>query len=110
MLDSGLVEILEVENESMRGAYPVKKTSLKFEECFEERTVGMSRFYAARQANVTVDRVIRIWRREDVSTQDVARIGAELFDIRQVQHVFDKDELAVTDLTLERTVQRYDAG
>ena len=108
MLDSGVVEIYSVENAAERGAYPAIAVKLKCRECFEARTVGMSRYYAAKQANVTVDHVIRIWRNDGITTQDVARIGADFFKIQQKQDSLDKDEMPVTDLTLERTVQRYD--
>lgn len=109
MLDSGVVEIYSVENNSERGAYPVEHVTLKCRECFETRVVGMSRYYAARQVNVTVDRMIRIWRNDTLTTQDVAKIDGVFFKIQQIQHSLDKDEMPVSDLTLERTVQRYDA-
>lgn len=109
MLDSGIAVIYAVENASDRGAYPVERVTLKSTECFENRTVGMSRYYAAKHANVTVDRVIRIWRNASVTTQDVVKIDGDFYIIQQVQDASDKDELPVTDLTLERTVQRYDA-
>lgn len=109
MLDSGKVTVYSVENEAERGAFPVRKLeSVKATECFERRTVGLTRYYAAKQANVTVDMVIRIWRNEAISTQDMAKIGEQFFKIQQVQHSLDKDEMPVTDLTLERTDERFD--
>ena len=109
MLDSGIVEIYGAENSAARGAHPVRRLTLKSRECYEARTVGLSRYYAAKQANISVDIVARIWRNEDISTQDVARIDGAFFKIQQVQHTADKDEMPVTDLTLERTVERFDA-
>jgi hypothetical protein len=108
MLDSGKITIYSVENIAERGAHPVAALTLKAEEYFEKRNVGLTRFYAAKQANVTVDMVARIWRNETISTQDIAQIDDQYFEIMQVQHTTDADEMPVTDLSLERTDKRFD--
>ena len=111
MMDSGILEIFSVSNAAPRGHHPVSLALSKGREYYENRVVGATRFYSARQANVNVELVARIWRREDVSTQDIARIVGErgFFKIRQVQQTLDDDGLPVTDLSLERTVEKYDA-
>lgn len=110
MLDSGTVDIFSVEDKSERGGFPVwKLEELKAHECYEERTVGLTRFFTGKQASVSVDMLIRIWQNKGISSQDVARIDGKFYKIKQAQHLLDKDELPVTDLTLERTVERYDA-
>lgn len=108
MLDSGTLLIYNTTDNGERGSFPVVALELKAEECFEKKTVSLTRFYSARQANVNVDMVARIWRNETISTQDVASIDNEYFRIRQVQHATDKDEMPVTDLSLERTAERFD--
>lgn len=111
MMDSGVITIYAVENAGERGGHVQRRcTQRGLPEYFEDRVVGLNRYYAARQANVTADRLVRIWRRDDVSPQDVATIQGTtgFFRIRQVQHVDNEDGLPCTDLTLERLVEHYD--
>lgn len=110
MMDSGILDLFAVQNAGERGAHPVRLAVQKASEYFERRIVGLNRYYAARQANVNVELVARIWRNEDISTQDIARIRGEsgTYKIVQVQHTFDDDQMPVTDLSLERTVEKYD--
>ena len=110
MLDAGIVAICTVHNGAERGDTPLRVLCIRHRAYFGTRTVGMSRFFAARQASVRVDKLIRIWRdaAPDVSTQDMAVIGNEVYFIRQVQTATDDDEMPVFDLTLERTVDKYD--
>ena len=110
-MDSGVVTIYSVTNEGPRGSHVRRWCTQKgLPECYENRVVGMGRYYAARQANITADRLIRIWRREDISPQDVARLDGQpgFYRIQQVQQVLDDDEMPVTDLTLERMVEHFD--
>lgn len=111
MMDSGVLLVFTVDNAGTRGSYPVKSATQKAREYFECRVVGLNRYYAARQANVNVELVARIWRNEDISTQDIAQIEGEsgFYKIQQVQHVLDDDQMPVTDLSLERTIEKYDA-
>ena len=104
MMDSGVLLVFTVDNAGTRGSYPVKSATQKAREYFERRV-------AARQANVNVELVARIWRNEDISTQDIAQIEGEsgFYKIQQVQHVLDDDQMPVTDLSLERTIEKYDA-
>lgn len=44
-----------------------------------------------------------------MSTQDVAKIGDNWFTIKQVQNGFDDDGLEITDFSLERTAEKFDA-
>lgn len=110
-MDSGILDLYAVKNVGERAAHLVRHIELKASECFERRVVGLNRYYAARQANVNVELVARIWRNESISTQDVARIRDEsgTYKIVQVQHTLDDDLMPVTDLSLERTVEKYDA-
>ena len=74
---------------------------------FDERTVGMNRFYAAMKNNVKVDMVVRVHRLSNVSTQDVAVVNYEQYKIKQVQYPSDVEPPCM-DLSLERLVQKYD--
>lgn len=110
MMDAGIIRVYSTKN-SNRGGAPVRALdALKLEAWFEDRSVGMSRYYAARQANVAVDRIARVWRADGINVQDVVVIDGAQYLIQQVQQAFDQDEMPVTDITLERLVDVYDAG
>lgn len=68
---------------------------------YEERRVGITRFYQGKQAGVEIDRVIRCPRRDDVHTQDVILDVSSntQYTIEQVQVVIDLDPPSM-DLSL----------
>ena len=109
MMDSGIIEFYAITNTADRAKLPVRRALLKTKEWYEARTVGFRRYYTAKQANVNIEIVARTWRLEGISTQDVAKIGDNWFTIKQVQNGFDDDGLEITDFSLERTAERFDA-
>ena len=109
MMDSGIIEFYSITNTADRAKLPVRRALLKAKEWYEARTVGFRRYYTAKQANVNIEIVARTWRLENISTQDVAKIGDNWFTIKQVQNGFDDDGLEITDFSLERTAEKFDA-
>ena len=71
---------------------------------FEERRVSYHRRNDALQHNMRIDRLLRVARHDDVTTDDTAVIGADTYKIRQVERVVGVLP-PVMDLTLERVVQ-----
>ena len=100
--DDGAVSICSLEED---GSLTVKYPLLRY----AERTVGIKRYYAAMQENAEIALVIRIHRRDDISTQDVAVIEGAQYRIRQVQRPADASP-PCCDLSLEKVVHSYDAG
>jgi hypothetical protein len=106
----GYVQIFDVTNAAAAGNTPVASLTPKVELRFKERTVGVQRFYAALQENVTVSRLLRCPAIMSVSTQDVAQVdGDEFYKIRQVQYP-ENVTPRVMDLSLERTVQKFEVS
>ena len=104
--NDGTVRVYAVKNASEPGNLPVEELELKHELRYCERTVGIKRYYAALQANVQIDRVLRCNRREDVSTQDVAIVNGCNYVIGQVQ--YPQDVLPpCMDLSLKRVEKVY---
>ncbi len=100
MLDDGICTICDVQWDET--SIPKKRT-LKpklLPLCFEERTVGVTRFYEAGRNGQRIDRMIRIWRQK-VSTRDICVIDGTEYYIRQVQATLDDNGMPVTDLALE---------
>jgi hypothetical protein len=74
---------------------------------YHERTVGMSRHYTAKQAQVKIAYVLRCPRLRDVSTQDIAvPLDGKQYRIEQIQYPEDIKP-SVMDLTLEELTADY---
>ena len=77
---------------------------------YDERTVGINRFYNAKQESVEISLVLRVQRHDGISTQDVAVLSdGRQFHIRQVQHPKGVSP-PCCDLSLERVVRDYELG
>ena len=74
---------------------------------YDERTVGMSRFWAASQASVKISRLIRLPRLKSVSTQDILILDdGQQYGIKQLQYP-DGVTPDSMDLSLERLEVAY---
>jgi hypothetical protein len=94
-------EDYEVPNTAPPGVWPVEGITLNQTLRYKERTVGLQRFWAAHQASVTVNYVLRCPCLRDVSAQDVAIPNdGKQYRIVQIQYPEDVDP-PVMDLTLD---------
>ena len=104
----GVVRIYTVTDGAAPGYQPRPVLTLLETLFYQERRVGLQRYYAGRQAQVEVERVIRTQRRPAVNPQCVAvteddeQYGIEL--VQQVQDVYPPS----IDLTLVRIEQKYE--
>lgn len=106
--NSGVVRIYTVTNTAADGAKPVETLTLAHTLRYHERTVGLTRYYEALQANVRVQHVLRCPRLTCVSTQDVAIPNdGRQYRIVQVQYPEDVTP-PVMDLTLDALEAVYD--
>lgn len=90
--NSGVVRILTVTDAAAPGRMPVPALSEKIRLPFEERRVGVSRFYNALQAQARIERVLRVpdpGAAGKISPQDAAIILQDeaQYRIEQVQTV-----------------------
>ena len=105
----GVVRIYPVTDGAAPGCQPRPVLAPLLETLFyQERRVGLQRYYAGRQAQVEVERVIRTQLRPAVNpqcvavTEDGVQYGIEL--VQQVQDVYPPS----MDLTLVRIEQKYE--
>lgn len=105
----GVVRIYTVTDGAAPGYQPRPVLAPLLETLFyQERRVGLQRYYAGRQAQVEVERVIRTQLRTAVNpqcvavTEDGVQYGIEL--VQQVQDVYPPS----MDLTLVRIEQKYE--
>lgn len=109
LLDSGIVKIRRGKNTAPAGAKPVYVYEDYFESYYGEKLVGINRYWAAKTHDDQADFLIEIQRNGGIRTSDICYLepfmdapARGMYKIIQVQHVFDEDNLPVTDLTLER--------
>lgn len=111
ILDSGIVELIKLYEDIGDGDMPTEKPTTYYTDYYGERTVGMSRYYAAQQANSKVDKLIRINKPPPdtvISADDAALLtDGYRYRIIQAQELYDEDAGAdVVDLSLERIGHR----
>ncbi len=109
LLDTGILSIYTLENTAENGHMPVEELVLLETAYYGERTVGYNRLYAAKAVNQSVDKLVRIWRNENISAgMYVLLEDSYQYRIDTVQHLYDDDGLKVTDLTLSRLEKNYE--
>lgn len=115
-MDAGLVTLCILENTAEPGDMPKERLVAEDTYQFEERTVGVTRFYAAQGVNQQIDMLIRIWR-SNVHIGMYALLteyeyqeneDGDQYRITNVQHLLDGNGLKVTDLTLARVDRLYE--
>ena len=106
---SGIVKIYRTVN----GARPGQKAAEILQDPpmtlrYEEQRTGVTRYYAAKQANIQIDRVLRCPRVAGIDTQSVAETeDGEQYRIAQIQSVSGVWPDCV-DLSLTKIVQKLE--
>lgn len=114
-LDSGTLTVWRGMNSAPAGSMPVLKYAQIWGSYYEDRTVGIQRYYTAMQHDSRVDAMVRVNRTYEVRPADdrvvlspFSHQDGSAYRIIQLQQVLDDDGLPATDLTLERD-DRIDA-
>lgn len=105
--NDGVAAICSVENTAQKGDRP--KEILKKRYClhYEEKTVGINRYWSAYQNDVKIERLIRCSKLLDVTTSNVVALeNGEQYHIKQIQYPKDAP-IPVMDLSLERIGNQY---
>ena len=103
--NSGVVKIYETEDISVPGYAPKQQLKEKAILRYEEQRTGITRYYAAKQANVEIAKVLRCLRMDSVYTQDVAETeDGSRYRIEQIQTVQNAYPPCM-DLSLSKVVQ-----
>lgn len=114
MFDGGRVKIYQISEICEPGDMPVEGVYTLFAEFdFEERSIGMTRNYMAKQSNEQIDRLIRVWQDRYILPGYICKIddgvdSSVQYRIARVEHLDNSDGLKVTDLTLERLDELYE--
>lgn len=108
--NDGVVTVYAVTDAGPPGGLPVEKLVKKAVLRYEERRLGLQRYYQGKQNQVEVERVLRTPRRKGVSSQDLAVTeDGQQYRIDLVQSAADVYPPSM-DLTLTRIAQDYDVS
>ena len=70
--NDGVVTVYTVTDSARPGYQPVEQLTEKIKLRYEEQRLGIQRYYNAMQNQIQVERVIRVPRAEQITSQDVA--------------------------------------
>lgn len=108
--NDGALKLYEVQNIAEDGNMPKEGLALKYDKGirYEERTVGIGRFWTAQQFNSTIEKVLRIQRIPNINRNDIVIPNdGQQYAIKQIQSI--KDVMPICyDLSLERVDADYD--
>lgn len=108
--NDGICQICEVHNIAAPGEMPKDGIAEKAKLRYEERTVGMSRFWAAMQAQSKIHLLLRMPQIRSVNDYDVVVLrDGEQYVIKQIQYPKDVEPPSM-DLSLERLDTKYVFG
>ncbi len=108
--NSGVVTVYRVTDGARPGFAPAPVLEKKAVLRYEEQRLGLTRLYLSRQNQVRVEKVIRVPRGPEVSSQDVAVTeDGRQYRIDAVQ-LADRVRPPSLDLTLTKAEQVYDVS
>lgn len=105
---SGIVSVYSVRDTAVTGYQPKETLTLKLSLRYDERRLGIQRYYDAMQNQIQVERVLRVPRTGNINSQDVAITE----DGRQYRIDLVQDASGVyppsLDITLTKIEQEYE--
>lgn len=106
--NDGIVRIYSVTDTAEPGYAPVETPTLKITLRYEERRLGITRYFSGAQNQMQIDRVLRVQRAGKVNTQDIAVTeDGQNYRVNLVQSVPDVWPESM-DLTLSKIEQVID--
>lgn len=104
--DDGVLGVYTLTNAS---APDKRKLKLLSQHYYGEKTIGVTRFYAAMQADTKIDMLVEIWQdRQVMASLYCIPEDGEQYRITDVQHKMSEQGLKVSVLTLERVGKNYE--
>ena len=106
--NDGVVRIYSVEDTAAPGYAPVETPTLKITLRYEERRLGITRYFSGQQNQMQIDRVLRVQRAGKITSQDIAVTeDGQNYRVNLVQSVPDVWPESM-DLTLSKIEQVID--
>ena len=108
--NDGIVTVYAVTDAARPGYKPTPGLIKRIELCYEERVLGIQRFFSGKQNQIKVERVIRCPATGQVSTQDVAITeDGQQYRIDLIQKA-DGVYPPSVDMTLTHIEQKYEVS
>lgn len=81
--NSGILKIYNTDDEGeiINGSYKQYR--------YGDRTIGVKRYFSARQNDIELDKVVHIHQNISLRTDDAVVINGTRFKIEQIQHLYD---------------------
>lgn len=98
VFNDGVCGLREIDDDGNAG---VQREALRF----QERTVGIKRYFEAMTAKVQIDRLIRVPMRPWLTSEYLAVIDGQVYEIKQIQKINDTSP-KTNDISLHLTRQR----
>ena len=115
-LDAGELTVWRGTNSAPAGGMPAMDYTQVWGSCYENRTIGVTRYYTAQQHGDRADVMVRVPRTYVISPAEDRIIlnpydhrDGNAYRVTQKQDVLDENGLPATDLTMERD-EGIDAG
>lgn len=105
--NDGVVKIYKTKNKSEPGYKAAYELIFCCNLRFNEQRLGINRLYLSRQNQAEIERLIRVQRVKNISSQDVAVIDGRQFKIDTVQSAKDIYPPSL-DLALTKIEQEYE--
>lgn len=108
--DDGLLKVYEVSNNALPGDMPVEKLTQKAEYYYHVEQIGVTRYYAALEADQEISAIVDIPGWEDVKTTDMVLLDGEdaYSKVSFTQTATDENGLKILRITLEKVEQKYE--
>lgn len=111
MILDKVMTLYALENTAEKGLKPKEQLRKICDAYYGERVIGYNRQYAALGADQIIDKLVRIWRNDQIRANNYAKLEDGFqYRIDFIQHPKDEDGLEVTDLTLVRLEANYDVA
>ena len=108
--DDGKLKIYSVENTAEPGDMPVERLVYKQDYYYHVEQIGISRYYAALEADQQVEAVVDVPDWNDIKVTNLAVLDGETEPkkISMVQTAYDENGLKMTRLTLTKVEMDYE--
>ena len=108
--NDGIVTVYSVKDTANPGYKPKSELAYKVKLCYEERRLGIQRYFSGKQNQIKIERVIRCPATGQVSTQDVAITeDGQQYRVDLIQKA-DGVYPPSVDITLLHIAQKYEVS
>ena len=110
MLADGTLRIYSLKNTAAPGEMPREMLVPTIDEdlYYVDRVIGVTRLYAAKGADQSISKLVRIWAVPVEIGNYAVLDGQDQYRIDVIQPGWDEDGLKIVDLTLVREENHYD--